>query len=299
MASAKVVPKGTGKHYKPSASEDIYFLVTGTDTDGDFDHFELFVGYLDGFPLHIHLEQHETFHVIEGELRLQIGDEIVDAKAGDFCFIPKGIKHTYVNLKKEPARAIGILTPGGFDKFVDEMIRYTSTLSGPPDPKKMDEIGARHQQKQMGPPLAVSMGLKGNPKAAAKQRDLEHLQGDWLVTHREMSGQAVTAEELKQNETHLLIDGNKASLQVNHHAIADGLIINDPSVTPKAFDLTWIRFDPMPDHRGKTTLAIYDLSGDRLKVCMSSLDGTYDRPTNFESRPESKSALVVYERQQK
>jgi mannose-6-phosphate isomerase-like protein (cupin superfamily) len=160
MAKPKIVPSGQGKHYRPSPSEDIYFIVTGDDTDGSFDHFDIRVGYLDGFPLHIHERQHETFHVLEGELRLQVDEQMIDAKTGDFLFIPMGVKHTYVNLKEERARAVGILTPGGFDKFVDEMLAYQQSLTGPPDPQKMAEISARHHQRQVGPPLAVKLGLK-------------------------------------------------------------------------------------------------------------------------------------------
>jgi mannose-6-phosphate isomerase-like protein (cupin superfamily) len=163
MANSKVVKNGEGKHYKPSPTEDIYFLVTGDDTDGAFDHFDIRVGHLDGFPLHIHLKQHETFHVIEGELRLQVGEDMIDAKAGDFIFIPMGVKHTYVNLKQEPARAVGILMPGGFQKFVEEMIQARPSPDSLPDRATLDTISAKYHQKQVGPPLAVSLGLKKAP----------------------------------------------------------------------------------------------------------------------------------------
>jgi len=89
---------------------------------------------------------------------VKVGDELVEAKTDDFLYIPKGIIHTYVNLKEGTiARAVGNLAPGGFDKFVEELVEYRKTAS-PPDQAKINEISARHNQVFVGPPLAVQMG---------------------------------------------------------------------------------------------------------------------------------------------
>ena len=91
-----------GKKYNPPG-EEVFFKMSGDEVEGLFDYFEIRVEYLAGPPLHIHSVRHETFHVIEGELTVKIGDELIEAKAGDFLFIPKGVVHTYVNLKPEKA----------------------------------------------------------------------------------------------------------------------------------------------------------------------------------------------------
>jgi hypothetical protein len=88
---------------------------------------------------------------------------MIDARTGDFVLIPKGVVHTYVNLKQERARAVGILTPGGFDKFVEEMSAYQASVRGKLDPARLAEIAAKHKQKQVGPPLAVKLGLLKGP----------------------------------------------------------------------------------------------------------------------------------------
>lgn len=156
---AKVLPPDGGRKFKPSPGEDVFFKMGGNEAEGLFDYFEIRVGYLEGPPLHIHLVQHQTFHVLEGELTVQVGDELINAKAGDFLFIPKGVVHTYVNLKQERARAVGNLAPGGFDDFVAELSAYQRSVPKS-DQRIVDEISAKHNQKQVGPPLAVSMGLK-------------------------------------------------------------------------------------------------------------------------------------------
>jgi quercetin dioxygenase-like cupin family protein len=170
MSELKSIPvKGTqawllspdgGQHFKPSPNEDVFFKISGDQIEGLFDYFEIRVGYLEGPPLHIHSVQHETFHVIEGLLTVRVGDELVQAHAGDFLYIPKGVVHTYGNLTEgTTARAVGNIAPGGFDKFVAELNAYQKTAS-PPDPKVIAEISAKHNQVFVGPPLAVLMGLR-------------------------------------------------------------------------------------------------------------------------------------------
>ena len=157
---ARVISPDGGKHFRPSPDEEVFFKMSGDEVEGLFDYFEIRVGYLGGSALHIHSIQHETFHVLEGQLTVKVGDELVEANVGDFLYIPKGTIHTYANLKEGTiARAVGNLSPGGFDKFVAELFGYQQSVSLP-DPKVSAEICARHHQVLVGPPLAVSMGLR-------------------------------------------------------------------------------------------------------------------------------------------
>ena len=45
-----------------------------------------------GPPLHIHSAQEETIHVLDGELRWRLGDEVQSAGTGTFVFIPRGLR---------------------------------------------------------------------------------------------------------------------------------------------------------------------------------------------------------------
>jgi quercetin dioxygenase-like cupin family protein len=157
---AKLLPPDGGQRFQPSPSEEVFFKMGGHETEGLFDYFEIRVGYLDGPPLHIHSLQHETFHVIEGLLTVKVGDRIVQAHPGDFLYIPKGVVHTYANLTEGTiARAVGNLSPGGFDRFIAELNAYQKTAH-PPKQEIINEISARHNQVFVGPPLAVIMGLR-------------------------------------------------------------------------------------------------------------------------------------------
>jgi uncharacterized cupin superfamily protein len=70
MDKALLLQDHEGRDFSPNPNDRILYKVTGDETDGIFDYFDLRVGHLEGFPLHIHIGQHETFHILEGELLL-------------------------------------------------------------------------------------------------------------------------------------------------------------------------------------------------------------------------------------
>lgn len=59
--------------------------------------------------MHVHHEDDEAWHVLEGELRFRFGDRTETAAAGSTIFVPAGIPHTYEALPG--ARYLIILTP--------------------------------------------------------------------------------------------------------------------------------------------------------------------------------------------
>jgi uncharacterized protein (TIGR03067 family) len=289
-----IVPDHGGRDYSPSPEEGILFRATGDDSDGLFDYFDLSVGYLKGFPLHIHLQQHETFHIIEGELIFQLGDEFISAKKGDFVFVPKELPHTYVNVRKNPARSVGILSPSGFHKFLEEMIPLMRASGGRPDPKMYDEICDRHAQKQTGPPLATVLGLIPEPaKEAAVKQELENLQGAWNVVAGEAHGVKTTEEEMRQHPGVLTIDGNKMRNYVKDREDFEGIIKFDPTQTPKTVDCLLLG----GPGKGKTGLGIYELDGDELRICWAIVGLREGRPTELSDRPGENQALIAYKRQ--
>ena len=152
MTHYRISRAGEGKRIKPSPEEELFFKITGDDTDGRFDYVEGTVRHLGGPPLHVHHFQDETFYVVEGELHFRLGDEVLDLEAGDFAYIPRGVAHGYVNTKQEPVRGLGIFVPGGFDRFMQEVVQLPP---GPPDPEKLRELGEKYGQEVVGPPLAV------------------------------------------------------------------------------------------------------------------------------------------------
>src|SRR5579875_4211335 len=71
-----------------------------------------------GPPLHVHHRHDEMYYVVEGEYRLQFGDEAVTVPAGTFAFAGRGIPHTFASTGAMPGKLIIIGMPGGLEKYV-------------------------------------------------------------------------------------------------------------------------------------------------------------------------------------
>jgi mannose-6-phosphate isomerase-like protein (cupin superfamily) len=48
-----------------------------------------------GSPLHVHHRESEWFYVLDGELIVWVGGQVVRAPAGSFVFGPQGTPHTF------------------------------------------------------------------------------------------------------------------------------------------------------------------------------------------------------------
>jgi quercetin dioxygenase-like cupin family protein len=83
-----------------------------------------------GPPLHTH-QFDETFYVVDGELTIQIGDELIRAGAGEVAFAPSGCPHTLANQANAPARFLIVCAPAGFER---EFGRRAAALAGTDPP---------------------------------------------------------------------------------------------------------------------------------------------------------------------
>ena len=64
-------------------------------------------------PKHFHPQQDERFEVMEGTLRVKIGDDDLRLSPGDEIVIPRGVTHQMWNPGDVPARARWETTPRG------------------------------------------------------------------------------------------------------------------------------------------------------------------------------------------
>lgn len=130
---AIVTPSGSGPTYWTGFPNTI--RVHGKDTDGAFTLIELRIpaGYT-GVP-HIHHNEHQTDHILRGELVFTVGDEEIVATAGTVVHCPKDVPHAFSNRTEEEAVVMDWLHPAGFDEF---MMRSAPLLEDPDNPPEMD-----------------------------------------------------------------------------------------------------------------------------------------------------------------
>jgi quercetin dioxygenase-like cupin family protein len=115
----------------------------------------------DSPPLHVHRNEDEIFHIVEGTMRISLGDAEFVAEAGDVFLAPKGIPHTYRVESIEGARWLVTTTGGDFEAMVRAASRPADRdelpePGGPPSPDQQAALAAvcaAHGIDLVGPPL--------------------------------------------------------------------------------------------------------------------------------------------------
>jgi len=118
--------------------------------------------------------------------------------------------------------------------------------------------------------------------------DVERLQGTWNFVLLEVEGAKLPEAMLSGSK--IIIKGENFK-SISAGVTYEGKIKIDPAKTPRTLDLI---FTDGPE-KGRTSLGIYDLTGDDLKICLSLAGST--RPTEFVSKPGSGFAFEVLKRE--
>ncbi len=78
-----------------------------------------------GFTLarHYHKKMTEIFYILDGEIEFIFDDERVLAKTGAVINVPNHVWHEV--LSPQGARLLTIFSPGGFDRYLEELVSMT------------------------------------------------------------------------------------------------------------------------------------------------------------------------------
>ena len=88
-------------------------LATAADTGGALSIAECTIRAGVEPPAHVHSNEDEGFYVIDGAMRILLGEDWVDAPAGTFSWAPRHIPHSFA-VVGESARVLVMTSPGGF-----------------------------------------------------------------------------------------------------------------------------------------------------------------------------------------
>jgi uncharacterized protein (TIGR03067 family) len=116
--------------------------------------------------------------------------------------------------------------------------------------------------------------------------DSKMIEGTWIPITVELGGQKLPDEYLKDSK--LILTAGRYTYQVDQGTYK--LIPAEDPKAPKAMDITGTG----GPNKGKTFLAIYELSGDTLRICYD-LEGK-SRPEEFTTRAGTKQFLAIYKR---
>ncbi|WP_084796354.1 cupin domain-containing protein [Pseudonocardia asaccharolytica] len=107
-------------------------------------------------PRHVHTHEDEAFYVLDGEVSMHIGDEVIGAIAGSFLWGPRTVPHAF-RIESETAKLLVISTPGGFDRFFDTGTAAAAPnlpppAANPPDLNAIVVAAHEHGVDVIGPP---------------------------------------------------------------------------------------------------------------------------------------------------
>ena len=129
---------------------DYAIRLKSNDSAGLIGIFEGRVPAGEGPPVHIHHNEDEVLHVLDGEYEFWLDGEIARGEPGSSIFLPRGVPHTFRVVGDRPGRNLAILTPGGFESFfVDAAAR---DLTMPDDMAALVELGGLYGLEFVGPP---------------------------------------------------------------------------------------------------------------------------------------------------
>ena len=156
----------------PKNGESVYFeglgvrfMLDGETTGGGFSLVEHPIDPRTlAAPLHRHANEDEYSYVLEGRVGVQLGDETLEAGPGELVFKPRGQWHAFWNPGDEPARLLEIISPGGFERYFEEIAPLLPPNRDEPDFAAMAEVQARYELEMdvdsIGP-LMERHGLTG------------------------------------------------------------------------------------------------------------------------------------------
>ena len=93
-----------------------------------------------GIPMHVHDNEDETFHVLDGEIEFDTNGSLHLLKAGDMIFLPRKVPHSFRVIGTQNAKAIVTAYPSGIENMFVEL---SALPAGPPDFEKVFEICGR------------------------------------------------------------------------------------------------------------------------------------------------------------
>jgi quercetin dioxygenase-like cupin family protein len=123
--------------------EQFCIPVPAAATGGRYSIVEIISVPGDATPLHLHNKEDEYVVVLEGTVRVAVGEKIFNLAAGESAILPRGIPHAWGNRTESDIRMVFVVTPGGCEEGL-RMIAEDGVTD-------MVQIGDRFQIEVLGP----------------------------------------------------------------------------------------------------------------------------------------------------
>ena len=117
----------------------VHIHVSGDDTGGQYSLLENQVPQGDMPPLHVHHDEDEVFHVLDGDVTLFLPGQEVSLATGETFRAPRDIPHTFRNVGPRDGRLLLTVIPGRFANYFIEVDSF-----GDDDPATVKALIAKY-----------------------------------------------------------------------------------------------------------------------------------------------------------
>jgi uncharacterized protein (TIGR03067 family) len=135
--------------------------------------------------------------------------------------------------------------------------------------------------------LPRCQALAEKPMATKTEDEKDKLLGTWTCLSATVSGKAVPEDTVKKLS--LIFTKDKYTTKMGDQVLFQGGYKIDAGKNPKTIDIIALE----GEQKGKTSLGIYAIDGETLKLCYSA---EKDRPKEFESKADSDVTFATWKR---
>ena len=136
--------------------------------------------------------------------------------------------------------------------------------------------------------VCVAAAQESKEAGGDGKRDLDNMQGTWLVVAAEREGKPALGDVAKPMQ--VIIKGDSFTFTDGQHE-EKGTLKLDSSAKPKSVDLI------AGNAHDKPAYGIYELTTSSLKMCWTKDGGS--RPQDFTTKPGSNSGMFILKRDKK
>jgi len=131
-------------------------VATAGETNGMFGLMEQWARRGFAPPTHVHHHEDSALYLLDGVMRVRVGDDESTVTAGQFVFLPRDIPHSF-RVDSADAHFLELVTPGGFEEYHIDTSDPAEVAALPPDetpdiPRLVNAI-APYDAEITGPPL--------------------------------------------------------------------------------------------------------------------------------------------------
>jgi mannose-6-phosphate isomerase-like protein (cupin superfamily) len=143
--SALYRPEGAEPELSMRSGGSASYLATGASTNGQFGLYRWNMAAEPSGPsAHFHKTISESFFVLSGTVRLFNGERWIDARPGDFLYVPEGGIHAFRNESGEPASMLLLFAPGAPREPYFETLAEVALTGRRLTPEEWEEFCLRH-----------------------------------------------------------------------------------------------------------------------------------------------------------